>query len=101
MPLTKDNMSLLKKEHYDYFLNRMMAFSKDSKAQFINMNNHSTFIKEDFHDGVHMNARGGIKFVRLLSDELTENPQTLKTLKTAALSSKVKVFAHSNKASSK
>lgn len=82
MPLTNDNMKLLKPEYYDFYLDRMHSFSKGNDAEFIDMNGHSAFVKADFHDGVHMNARGGIKFVKLLTHELANNPKINNALTT-------------------
>ncbi len=71
MPITLDNLKLLKQEHYDKYMDRVRQFaSASANTEFYDMNNHDVFTKPDFHDGVHMNARGGIKFIDLLTDRL-------------------------------
>ena len=72
MPLTKDNLALLKKEHYDNYINTMRSFSDNNNIHLLDFNNDNHFVKADFRDTVHMNARGGIKFLELVASKLTE-----------------------------
>ena len=81
MPLTTDNLKLLKKEYYDMYWSRLEPFSERKNTVLFDMNDHTIFKKsEDFHDGVHMNARGGLKFVDHLVERMTQSPMVKEAL---------------------
>lgn len=71
MPITKDNLKLLKEQHYKKYITAVHKFSKDNNVRLIDLNGNKQFKKEDFRDTVHMNARGGIKFMNLVVERLT------------------------------
>lgn len=89
MPITQDNLKLLKKEHYNYFLDKMISFADKTNTHFFDLNDHSVFIKEDFHDGVHMNARGGIKFIEKLARAIKQSRKTNEIVYSAGQNLKV------------
>ncbi len=70
MPITEVNMALLPRQHYQNYMTSLQDFSKTFGVTFIDMNDHKTFPKSDFRDGVHMNARGGMKFIELLAPKI-------------------------------
>ncbi|MGD9684325.1 MAG: hypothetical protein AB7W16_24440 [Candidatus Obscuribacterales bacterium] len=77
MPITKDNLALLKDQHYRKYQAALSAFAASSGSTYFDLNDHDKFYKEEhFHDGVHMNARGGLKFVDELVALLAERPET-------------------------
>lgn len=67
MPITDTNEKLLKPGLYQTYLNKLSQFASSNNAQFLDFNDHSVFTKTDFNDGVHMNARGSMKFVEKLA----------------------------------
>ena len=81
MPVTTDNLKLLKKEYYDQYWSRLKPFGERENTVLFDMNDHTIFKKpEDFHDGVHMNARGGLKFIDHLVEKLRRSPEARKAL---------------------
>lgn len=81
MPITTDNLKLLKKEYYDRYWSRLKPFGERKNTVLFDMNDHTVFKKpEDFHDGVHMNARGGLKFIDHLVESMTQSPRVKEAL---------------------
>lgn len=63
------------------YWSRLEPFSERKNTVLFDMNDHTIFKKsEDFHDGVHMNARGGLKFVDHLVERMTQSPMVKEAL---------------------
>lgn len=67
MPITETNQNILPPALYQTYMSKMKELATANGARFIDFNIHSEFPKTDFNDGVHMNARGAIKFVDKLA----------------------------------
>lgn len=72
MPITETNQNILPPALYKIYLTKMNELATANGAQFIDFNDHSEFQKSDFNDGVHMNARGSLKFVERLAKHLNQ-----------------------------
>jgi len=70
MPITETNQAILPPALYQTYLTKMNELATANGAKFVDFNNHSEFQKSDFNDGVHMNARGSLKFVDKLANQL-------------------------------
>ena len=67
MPITQTNEKLLQAGLYQTYLNKLIEFASRNQVRFLDFNNHSEFKNSDFNDGVHMNARGSMKFIEKLA----------------------------------
>ncbi len=84
MPLTMDNIRILGAYQYMAYVNALIHFSKDNDVPTFDLNNIANFKKkDDFHDGVHLNAHGGMKFFNRLTNILTSTPRTRVALELA------------------
>lgn len=75
MPITMDNIRLLKPGGYIGYLQGLRDFGLFNKIAVYDLNNFSIYDKKDFHDTVHLNAYGGQKFFDNLSETLKNDPR--------------------------
>ena len=62
MPITLQNLRLLKAGGYIRYLQSLREFSMIHKVACYDLNDFSKYSQQDFHDSVHLNAFGGQKF---------------------------------------
>jgi hypothetical protein len=70
MPITLENIALLKPGGYMGYLQGLREFSMIHNLAVYDLNDFSKFGRKDFHDTVHLNAFGGQKFFDNLSETL-------------------------------
>lgn len=70
MPLTSSNISLMPPGIYSLYLNRIKRIARNHSAQFYDFNDGNLFSEKDFLDPVHLNGKGGEKFVQILSSRI-------------------------------
>lgn len=73
MPVTIQNLRILKPEKYLDYLNKLQSFSMMQKISFYNLNDFSRYNQQDFHDSVHLNAFGGQKFFQDVSTAILKD----------------------------
>jgi hypothetical protein len=80
MPLSKENIALLKPEVYQQYLQAIKEFGYNMNYPVIDLCAPSVYSKGDFHDTVHLNAFGGKKFIWTLVDALHKSSRTRRAL---------------------
>ncbi len=70
MPITETNKAQLPRHHYQNYMTALKDFSNTFGVKFVDLNDSKQFPKSDFRDGVHMNARGGMKFIERIAPEI-------------------------------
>ncbi len=75
MPITLENIGLLKPGGYMGYLQGLRQFSIENKLSVYDLNDFNKFNKKDFHDTVHLNAFGGKKFFDSLSETIKTDPR--------------------------
>jgi hypothetical protein len=73
MPLTQDNLAAMPKELYPRFSNYVQDTANRYGCKLINMQANNTFSDNEFYDTVHLNAKGGEHFLKILTQELTSS----------------------------
>jgi hypothetical protein len=71
MPVTLDNLRLLKPGGYMGYLQGLREFAIINKLSVYDLNDFGQFNRKDFHDTVHLNAFGGQKFLDNLTATLS------------------------------
>lgn len=69
-PVTKENMSLVPRNIYDFYMREVTACTRSYGATFVDLNT-DRFSHDDFFDTVHLNGRGGQKFILGVAEALT------------------------------
>lgn len=69
-PVTKENMSLVPQSIYDFYMREVTACTRQYGAAFVDLNT-DKFTHDDFFDTVHLNGRGGQKFIAGVAEALT------------------------------
>lgn len=69
-PVTRENMSLVPKNIYDFYMREVTACTREYGATFVDLNT-DRFTHDDFFDTVHLNGRGGQKFISGIAEALT------------------------------
>lgn len=77
MPITETNQKILPATTYQTYLTRLNELATANGARFVDFNDHSVYKQSDFNDGVHMNARGALKFVQRLAEFLKEDASSI------------------------
>lgn len=83
MPITKENISVLRPATYLKFLRNIQGFALDQGVSVFDLNDLSKYNRDDFHDYVHLNAFGGAKFFDSLVEALKASPRTKLVLEMA------------------
>ena len=69
MPITEGKVAPISKMDYNRYLKAVTLVAQRYDVVFLDMNS-SAFTHADFRDCVHLNGRGGMKFIKLLSTRL-------------------------------
>jgi hypothetical protein len=69
-PVTSENMGLVPAKIYDFYMREVTAVTRKYGASFVDLNT-DDFGHEDFFDTVHLNGRGGQKFIAGVAAALT------------------------------
>lgn len=83
MPITLDNIRLLKPGGYIGYLQGLRDFAIFNRLSVYDLNDFSKYSNKDFHDSVHLNAFGGQKFFDALSVALKNDPRLKEILSMA------------------
>lgn len=75
MPITVENIRLLKPGGYIGYMQGLREFGLANRVAVYDLNNFSMYSKKDFHDTVHLNAFGGQKFFDDLAETLKSDPR--------------------------
>ncbi len=67
MPITSTNRKLLPSYVYDTYKQNLRVISKSYGAHFIDLDGSGNFSDQDFLDTVHLNAAGGDRLIKLIS----------------------------------
>ena len=82
MPITKQNIMVLKPQLYIKFIGQLKQFAFDSQVSAFDLNDFCQYNYEltDYHDYVHLNAFGGFKFFDNLTEALAGNNRLASTM---------------------
>jgi hypothetical protein len=80
MPISKANIALLRPEVYQQYLQAIKEFGYNLNFPVIDLCAPSFYVKDDFHDTVHLNAFGGKKFIWSLVEALSKSQRTRRAL---------------------
>lgn len=80
MPLSQANIALLKPDVYQQYLQAIKEFGYNMNMPVLDLCAPGYYMKEDFHDTVHLNAYGGKKFIWTLVETLAKLPRTRRAL---------------------
>lgn len=83
MPITKENIAVLKPEAYLKFVFGLHQFAVDQQVTAYDLNDFNHYKKSDYHDYVHLNAFGAKKFFDDLVYSLEQSPRTNLALRLA------------------
>jgi hypothetical protein len=67
MPITTQNVSLLKPQTYFNYIQALREFSYNNSVPAYDLSEFSNYRREDFHDPVHLNGFGAAKFFNRLA----------------------------------
>ncbi|MBY0356736.1 MAG: hypothetical protein K2W82_01940 [Candidatus Obscuribacterales bacterium] len=73
MPITLENIRLLKPGGYIGYLQGLKEFAMKHDLSFFDLNDFGRYHKNDYHDSVHLNAFGGTKFFDDLADVVVKD----------------------------
>lgn len=75
MPISLDNIALLKPGGYIGYLQGLREFGIRNNLAVYDLNDFSQFSRKEFHDTVHLNAFGGQKFLDNLANAIKMDPR--------------------------
>ncbi len=75
MPISLENIALLKPGGYMGYLQGLREFAIVNRLSVYDLNDFSKFSKKDFHDTVHLNAFGGQKYLDQLLFAIKNDPR--------------------------
>lgn len=70
MPITLDNIRVLGSYRYMGYVNALRTMAVDHQVPAFDLNDFGLYTINDYHDGVHLNAFGGNKFLHQLVDTM-------------------------------
>lgn len=76
MPITPQNITILKPWIYLSYIAALRDFSHKYDVPAFEMNDFSIYERDDYHDSVHLNASGGTKFFEHVARILDSNSRT-------------------------
>jgi hypothetical protein len=80
MPVTSINKNLIAPYAWETYKNSLTVLAHEKGAAFLDFDNTSAFSDDDFGDTVHLNTRGAIRMIALLSNEVTKQEALTKAL---------------------
>ncbi len=83
MPITPENINILKPWIYLSYIAALRDFSNSYDVPAFEMNDFSIYKREDYHDSVHLNASGGTKFLEHVARTLDSNTRTHEAMRMA------------------
>lgn len=83
MPITPQNITILKPWIYLSYIAALREFSTAYDVPAYEMNDFSIYKHEDYHDSVHLNASGGTKFFEQVTRILDANKRTREAMRLA------------------
>lgn len=75
MPISLENIALLKPGGYIGYLQKLREFGIQQKIAVYDTNDFSEFTRKEYHDTVHLNAFGGQKFLDHLTNYIKMDPR--------------------------
>lgn len=76
MPITKENIAVLRPGTYLKFVYTLQQFAFDQGISVFDLNEFNNYTKDDYHDYVHLNAFGGTKLFDSMVKNLQGSPRT-------------------------
>lgn len=73
MPLLDQNLKLMPQGSYDLYKSTVQSLASKYDAQFLDLQDPTTFKNDMYCDTAHMNGKGGMTFFTLLSEKLVSN----------------------------
>jgi hypothetical protein len=73
MPITQDNVQILKPAHYTKYKDDLARVSADNKIALLDLCKFEQYDRSDYRDTVHLNGYGGKKFVDNLVSALSSD----------------------------
>jgi hypothetical protein len=74
-PLTDENRAMIEKSAYDLYMSEIPKAVRASGGIFVNFDTLSTFKHDDFFDSIHLNGKGGEKFLEQIAMALSKTSQ--------------------------
>lgn len=84
MPTLPENRALLPDAFWQDYRNRLKVACSSNAATFVDLSDNPAFAKKDYVDTVHLNWRGGVKVVDMISDAVADAPALVDVLKDAS-----------------
>lgn len=71
-PLTSENRAMIPPQMYDFYLAQTTQTVRSMGGTYVDMNKPGLFEHDDFFDSIHLNGKGGVKFVDQIARALSE-----------------------------
>lgn len=72
MPLTDDNIKLMPPGLYQQYISFVKEATKEAAVPFLDLQSAKSYDESNFYDTVHLNSKGGEKFLRTISNLVKE-----------------------------
>lgn len=89
MPVTTINKNLIAPFAWETYKNSLSVLAHEKGAAYLDFDNTTAFSDEDFGDTVHLNTRGAIRMIALLSNEVVNREDLSKALGLPFIKAKV------------
>jgi hypothetical protein len=74
-PLTSENRAMIEKSAYDLYISEIPKTVRSEGGVFLNLETTGVFKHEDFFDSIHLNGRGGEKFLAQIALALSKKSE--------------------------
>lgn len=74
-PLTNENRAMIQKSAYDTYMSEIPKAVRGCGGVFVNLDSSSTFQHDDFFDSIHLNGKGGQKFLDQIALSLSKTSE--------------------------
>jgi hypothetical protein len=72
MPLTDDNIKLMPRGLYQQYISFVKDATKEAAVPFLDLQSAKAYDESNFYDTVHLNSKGGEKFLSTISNLVKE-----------------------------
>ncbi|MBX9694457.1 MAG: hypothetical protein K2Z81_18870 [Cyanobacteria bacterium] len=72
-PLTKENLAMVPPQIYDLYMKQVSSTVRKNGGTFVDFNLPGLFQHDDFFDSVHLNGRGGLKFLSYVAGAMSSH----------------------------
>lgn len=84
MPLTDDNRKLMPEGLYQQYISFVKGATEEAAVPFLDLQNSNLYDESNFYDTVHLNSKGGQRFLSTISGLVKEQEHSLATGKSTA-----------------